>query len=161
MNTAELHKKASDHISELVSNVKDDQWGAATPCADWTVKDLLNHVTYENVWVKPLVSGQTIDEVGDKFEGDLLGADPKSAWLAAASESEAAFAEPGALDRTVKLSRGDTPGSDYAAEVFMDLLIHSWDLARGLGVDEHLDPELVEACYKILEPQAEAWRSGG
>lgn len=161
MNTAELHKRANQAVSQLVATIKDDQWTAPTPCTDWTVRDLLNHLTYENLWVAPLMDGKTVTEVGNKFEGDLLGDDPKAAWNLAAEQSQASFAQPGALERTVQLSRGTTPAADYAAEVFMDLLIHSWDLARGIGGNHQLDPELVEACYKILKPQAEAWRSGG
>ena len=47
----------------------------------------------------------------------------------------------GAMDRTTHLSYGDVPGRDYVFEVFTDLTIHGWDLARGIGADEQIDPD--------------------
>ena len=58
--------------------VGEDQWGAPTPCADWDVRELVNHVAGEDLWTAPLLEGSTIEEVGDRFDGDLLGDDPIS-----------------------------------------------------------------------------------
>jgi uncharacterized protein (TIGR03086 family) len=56
------------------------------------------------------------------------------------------------MDRTVHLSFGDFPGREYAMQLFADHLIHAWDLARAIGVDERLDPELVGACTTWFTP---------
>jgi uncharacterized protein (TIGR03086 family) len=98
----------------------------------------------------PLLSGQTISDVGDRLDGDLLGADPVAAWTNAVQEAVAAVAQPGALETVVHLSYGDTPAADYVAEVAADLTVHAWDLARGIGAGEQLDPALVQWIY----PQA-------
>jgi uncharacterized protein (TIGR03086 family) len=121
----------------------------------------VNHLVNENKWVAPLLAGQTIDDVGDEFDGDLLGADPKKAWESAAQESVGAVEQDGVEERTVHVSFGDIPGRDYISQVLSDHVIHSWDLARGIGVDDGLDAELVDFVYGYLEPQAEAWRSAG
>jgi uncharacterized protein (TIGR03086 family) len=65
------------------------------------------------------------------------------------------------MDRTVHLSFGDFPGREYAMQLFADHLIHAWDLARAIGVDERLDPELVGACTAWFTAMEEAYRSAG
>ena len=66
-------------------------------CPAGTCAELVHHVVEEERWAPPLLAGQTIEQVGDRFAGDLLGADPVAAGAAAAAEAEAAVAEPGAL----------------------------------------------------------------
>ena len=58
----------------------------------WTVRDLANHVTNENLWTVPLIKGSTMDEVGDRFDGDVLGDDPIGSALAAARAAVTAMA---------------------------------------------------------------------
>ena len=103
----------------------------------------------------PLLEGLTIGQAGDRFEGDLMG-DDASAWpgLLASSieEAHAAVAQPGALDRTVHLSFGDTSGHEYVVQLTADLAIHAWDLARATGQDDTLDL----GAAALLLPWAEA-----
>jgi uncharacterized protein (TIGR03086 family) len=158
---SDLYRRAVDMFGGLVHQVPDDGWKASTPCSDWDVHTLINHLVNEDKWVAPLLAGKTIEEVGDAFDGDLLGADPKKAWEQAAQESVTAVAQDGVEERTVHVSFGEIPGRDYISQVLSDHVIHSWDLARGIGVDDSLDPELVEFVHTYLEPQAEAWRGAG
>ena len=157
----DLYRRAVDEFGKRVHAVGDDQWHDSTPCTDWDVHTLVNHLVYEDKWVTPLLEEKTIAEVGDAFEGDLLGADPKKAWEQAAQESLSAVEQEGVDERTVHLSFGDFSGRDYISQVLTDHVIHSWDLARGIGADDKLDPELVDFAYEFLKPQAEAWRSAG
>jgi hypothetical protein len=53
------------------------------------------------------------------------------------------------------------PGSVYAGHRFLDVLVHGWDLAVATGQDYALDPELMQACQQIIEPQLDAFRSAG
>src|SRR3712207_9183954 len=87
----------------VLRRVRTDQWTAATPCVEWDVRTLVNHVVGEDRWVPPLLAGLTIAEVGDTLAGDLLGEDPQSAWDRARHDAERAV---GAVpdDRTVALS---------------------------------------------------------
>lgn len=137
------------------------QWGQPTPCADWDVRQLVNHVAGENAWAVPLLGGATIAEVGDRFDGDLLGDDPVRTWRQLAEAAVAAAGEDGVLERTVHVSFGDIPGREYLSQVTVDHVVHGWDLARAVGGDEQLDAGLVDFAYAYLEPQAEAWRSAG
>jgi uncharacterized protein (TIGR03086 family) len=125
------------------------------------VRALVNHLVNEGRWAPPLLGGATIAEVGDRFDGDVLGDDPHAAWEAAAEECVAAAGQHGATERTVHLSFGDFPGEFYLSQLLADHVIHAWDLARAVGADESLDPELVEWVHAFLAPQADAWRAAG
>src|SRR3954452_3750863 len=110
----DLYGRALDAFDEKVHAIRDDQWANATPCSEWDVRALVNHVAGETMWAPPLLEGRTIEQVGDRFDGDVLGADPQSSWAGAAESARAAMTSPGAMDRTVHLSYGDSSANDYA-----------------------------------------------
>src|SRR5437867_10986362 len=133
METSALFDRASNEFGEKVAAVKDDQWGDSTPCTEWDVRALVNHLTSEVAWIPPLLAGKTIAEVGDALAGDLLGDDAKASWSMRADAAAAAVREPGALDGTVRISRGDVPGGGAVFEVLAELALRGWALARGVG----------------------------
>ena len=161
MNVVDLHQRACDRFGQQVRAVPGDRWHATTPCADWDVRTLVNHVVAEDLWTPPLLAGATIAEIGDRFDGDVLGADPVAAYARAAADATAAAHTDGVLQRTVHLSYGDAPAEEYLWQMFADHLIHGWDLARAIGADAHLDEDLVEACERWFRGYEEAYRSGG
>jgi uncharacterized protein (TIGR03086 family) len=156
---AALHRRAVGEFDARVRAVGDDQWELPTPCSDWNVRQLVNHLVYEDRWTVPLMEGTALAEVGDRYEGDLLGDEPRKAWAESSAEAVAAVQADGALERTVDLSSGPTPATEYVSQLFADHLIHAWDLARAVGADDRLDPELVEACaawFAAMEPHYRA-----
>jgi uncharacterized protein (TIGR03086 family) len=156
-----LFRRAADGFGVRVHQIADGQWHNDTPCTDWDVRVLVNHVTVEQLWVPPLTGGSTIADVGDTLDGDQLGDDPVAAWDAAVAASAAAFGAPAVLAGSVLLSAGDKPTEEYCWEMTTDALIHSWDLARGIDADEALDPELVELVYERTLPIAEHLQETG
>ncbi|MFI6686712.1 TIGR03086 family metal-binding protein [Streptomyces sp. NPDC050485] len=149
------HADALDLFGSRVHQVRQDQWGAPTPCTEWTVRDLVNHLVAEQLWVPPLVSEQrTIADVGDAFDGDVLGEDPVGAWDGAAEGARAAFKVRGAMDRTVQLSYGRTLGAAYCAQMITDAVVHAWDLSRAIGADEQLPDALVDFAAREVAPYA-------
>jgi uncharacterized protein (TIGR03086 family) len=156
-----LYRRASDWFGTVVHTVAAGQWHEPTPCAGWDVRALVNHVVGENRWAVPLFAGKTIADVGDGLDGDLLGEDPVQAWIDSAAEACDAVDRPGAMTATVHLSFGDFSGEDYANQLFADLLVHGWDLARAIGAAEHLDPELVEACSLWFASWEDGYRHAG
>ena len=156
-----LFERAVHEFDRRVSAIDDDQWDSTTPCPDWSVRDLVNHVVNEDLWIVPLLDGKTIEEVGDAFDGDLLGDAPKTAWARAARGALQAVQRDGAMEITAHLSFGDVPGREYVTQVLTDHVIHAWDLSRGIGADDELDTELVAFVSDFLEPQIEMWRQGG
>lgn len=144
-----LHREAVALFGSHVHAVRPGQWDLPTPCAEWTVRDLVNHLAVEQLWVPPLVEqGRTIAEVGDAFDGDVLGEDPADVWETVRAAAEAAFAAPGALEGTVDLSYGRTPAAAYCSQLTADAVVHSWDLARAIGAAERLPDALVDAASR-------------
>ncbi|MFF3002789.1 TIGR03086 family metal-binding protein [Kitasatospora sp. NPDC057940] len=131
-------------FGERVRLITPRQWDAPTPCADWSVRELVNHLTSEQLWIPELLMGATISEVGGRFDGDVLGDDPVTTWTEAADAARDAFAVPGATELTVHLSFGDVSGQYYLDQLTTDLVIHSWDLAEAVGRHTRLPAELVD-----------------
>jgi uncharacterized protein (TIGR03086 family) len=156
-----LFQRAADGFGQRVHSIGEGQWHQPTACTEWDVRMLVNHVAVEQLWVPPLVDGKSVSDVGDSLDGDQLGDDPVAAWDAAVKSSSASFGAPGVLDGTVSLSRGPMPTADYCWEMTADALVHSWDLARGIGGDETLDAELVAAVYERMLPHVQMLEESG
>jgi uncharacterized protein (TIGR03086 family) len=157
----EVHARALASARRWVAGVKDSQWSDSSDCEDWTVRELVNHVVTGNYWAAELIAGKTIDEVGTRLDGDILGDDVVAAWDASAAAADAAFRAPGAMEAPCAVSYGPVPGSVYCGHRFLDVLVHGWDVATSTGQDTALDPELVEALFEVLEPQIEGLQASG
>ncbi len=156
----ELFPQAVGEFDRRVDAIADGQWGDDTPCTEWTVRDLVNHVTYEDLWVPELLAGKTLEEVGDRFDDDLLGEDPERAWQQARHGALKAVSA-GSMDRPVHTSMGQMPARDYLSQLFSDHLVHAWDVARGIGSDDGLDQELVRTCDGMMRPFESMMRASG
>jgi uncharacterized protein (TIGR03086 family) len=156
----DLHRRAAEGFGRRMETVRPEQWGLPTPCAGWDVRALVNHVVSGNRWTPELLAGHSISDVGERLEGDLLGGDPVRAWTDSAAASIAA-ARNSDLTEPVHLSFGPEPATEYLTQVFADLLIHTWDLARAVGADDTLEPDLVTACARWFAGVADLCRQGG
>jgi uncharacterized protein (TIGR03086 family) len=154
------YRRSVEFWKGTVSEVSDD-WSKPTPCADWDVRALVNHVVSEDRWTRPLVEGRTIADVGNAFDGDLLGENPKGSAGAAAAEALTAVAERLPASGKVHLSYGEEDIEEYIRQLVADHLIHGWDLAVAIGQNRNLDPELVEEVAEWFRDREEIYRSGG
>jgi uncharacterized protein (TIGR03086 family) len=154
----ELLRHAATRFDQLVAEIREPQWNDPTPCPGWTVRTLVNHVAVEDLWAAELFAGRTIGEVGDRFDGDQLGAVPLDRWHEALRGGLDAA---GAMTDTVHLSFGDVPGSEYAMQLFADHLVHGWDLAVALGRPAALDPDDAAAALAWFAEREDAYRAAG
>ena len=143
MDLNTLYHRTVETWVDRVNAVGPDAWEWPTPCREWTVRDLVNHVTGEDLWTVPLLGGATLEEVGDRFDGDLLGEDPIGTALAAAMGATTAVAERLPDGGTVHLSYGQERAAEYVHQLAADHLVHAWDLAVATSGDPRLDPHLV------------------
>ncbi len=158
---------AQHAFTARVHAVAEDQWQLDTPDTEWSVADLVGHVIEEHRWAAPLLHGQDLETAGRIVEGSRslpvdggVGANLAEEWDEAATESADAFSADGALDRTVALSRGDTPVRQYIAELIFDLVVHGWDLGTAIGFAEPLPADIVEAVYEEAKKFGDLSSSG-
>lgn len=161
MELLQAHHRAMTEFDARVRAVGDDQWGASTPCTDWSVHDLVNHLVNEQLWTPELLAGARLEDVGDRFDGDQLGDDPVLSWDAAAGAARTAWLKQGATTGEVFVTGGVIPAEDYGWQMTMDLTVHAWDLARGIDADDTLDPDLVEVVHQVFAPQIPAMQGIG
>ncbi|NJC69784.1 TIGR03086 family protein [Planosporangium thailandense] len=142
---------------QVIGAIRRDQFDDPTPCTDWSVRQLINHLVTANLtFVSILTGGPRPDP-----ERDHLGGDPLAAFRAATLEARAAFVVEGALDRTYPTPFGQRPGPLLLTMRVVDTTVHAWDLAKATGQSTDLDPELAEVALSALRAALPADRSGG
>lgn len=131
---------------ELVAGVGADQWTAATPCSEWTVRDLVNHIVGGNRLFAEILHGDT--EALARRQGllgrDHLGDDPVSAYRSSADELLEAFRQPGVLQQMFTVPVGTVPGVAALQLRLVESFVHGWDLARATGQPVNFPADLVE-----------------
>jgi uncharacterized protein (TIGR03086 family) len=139
--------------SRVVENIGPAQLDNPSPCDEWTVRDVLNHITGGATMFGLCVrDGNVPDEkLGALMTGDNLGTDYKGAWTRAAADAEASFAIPGAMDKIVKLPFGEMPAGMALNIAIFDVLTHAWDMAKATGQSTDFDPKVSAAAYAIAQ----------
>lgn len=160
VDVREIYATASAGFAATVHTIG-DRWDEPTVLPGWNVRTLVNHLVNEELWTPPLFSGATIEEIGSRFDGDLLGADPAATFDAAEAAALAAVQAPGAVEGVVHLSFGDHPGFEYAMQLSADHLVHTWDLARAIGAVETLDAAAVAAVLDWFGDTESLYREMG
>ncbi len=161
MDVATLHRRTIAAWGDRVASVGAGSWDAPTPCEMWSVRDLVAHVVGEELWAVPLLAGGTIAEVGDRFDGDLLGDDPASSAHASAEAAVRSVNDAVPRGVTVHLSYGDESVEEYVRQLAADHLVHGWDLAVATGGETRLDPELVAEVAAWFGAREELYRGAG
>jgi uncharacterized protein (TIGR03086 family) len=140
-------QRACASTERFVDRVTPADYELATPCAEWTVRDLLNHL------VATLALGQALLAdtppaaglaPGQLPNADMVGDDPATVYRLGV-ESLLGAAGGDALDRVHPTPLGDMPGGVLGGFTTLDILVHGWDLAKATGQAAALDPELAES----------------
>ncbi len=169
MEQPQVFVAANHTLQAVVAQIKDDQWDVNVP-ADFqvfrpgaiTLRKIINNHAYDDAWVPDILAGKTMDEAGKtKFDGDLLGKDPKAAYDSGAEKASAAAEALTDLDRTTHLQYGDYPAREYLWHITLFRTFRAYDIARVIGADTTLPEDLVQATWKYMEVNAEMLRSFG
>ena len=135
-------------LGGVVGNISADQLDQPTPCADFTVRGVLEHMIGGATAFAAAYRGET------PHEPDL--SEPLTGFLAALQDLDASMHAPGALDRTVAAPFGELPGETFARFVVLDGLVHGWDMATATGQPYEPSDELVAAAdgfaRQVLDP---------
>jgi uncharacterized protein (TIGR03086 family) len=153
--TAERYQRVAAGFSARLTNVAGAQWSAVTPCADWTARDLAAHVIGTQRRVITRLSDASVDEV--QSDGDL-----PAQWNEASREITDALLDPSRAAVIVGGMFGEQSFESLVGRmVCTDILVHTWDLARATGQDEHLDPKAVSMAAEFLLSIDDAIRAPG
>jgi uncharacterized protein (TIGR03086 family) len=137
-------RSANTAFEQRLRRVGADDWSLPTPCSEWDVRALVNHVIGGNRRYVMLLRGASAESVDRTRTEDHLGSDPVAAFATTARELVDVFGEDEALARVAHHPIGDRTGAELLAMRVLDVTVHAWDLARALGVEDVLDPEAVE-----------------
>lgn len=139
-----LYRAATDRAVAVVEAVRPEQLGSPTPCTEWTVQHLIDHLVDGTVYLLSALDGR---EAEPRVQATV------AEYRRGIADVLVALAVPEAMKRTCTSPLGfEWPMPQAVAGTFMDVLIHTWDLARATGQDEKLDPALVNACSAMFLP---------
>jgi len=153
MNGAEALEISGRGFRHRLVEVEGDDWARATPCDDWSVRDLVNHVVGGNFRYVMILAGEPAEAVVRTREHDWLGSDPLASFDDALARVTESFSVPGILAAAVHHPK---LGTVTAAQLQLlranELTVHSWDLARAIDSDDRLDERVVSWLLEGLEP---------
>jgi uncharacterized protein (TIGR03086 family) len=141
---------AFDAVAGLIGNIRADQWSAPTPCTDWTVRQVVNHLIGMNRVFAALLANEPPPP---RPSEDHVEDDPLGAYRASAAALQAAFGRPGVLERTYHGPLGTATGAERLRIRLYDLLAHGWDLAQATGQPVVLPDDLAEQSLAFAQTQ--------
>ena len=154
-----MYNRALETTTSLARGLTSEQLAAQTPCTEWTVRDVLNHLTENSTGAVGSLSGQQ-----NVSAPELGGDDPAAAFERIGREVGAVLAEPGALEKTYDMPWGETPGQMLLALILADTVIHGWDIAAATGQPYEVDDDIAQTVYgmttSMLEPNGQMPRGG-
>ncbi|GAC1535756.1 MAG: TIGR03086 family metal-binding protein [Acidimicrobiales bacterium] len=161
MDTNDALERSRIEFEQRLFLVKADDWTRSTPCDEWDVRALVNHVIGGCRRYTALLHGASADDFRNLPPTEYIGEEATRAFGVSADEMIAAFNEPGSLDRIVHHPMGDRPGQVLAVMRVTDFVVHGWDLARAIGADETIDVQLAEWVWPPLDAMSLALSQSG
>jgi len=152
MDLLEPLSQTFDHTTKILAGVGPDQLDRPTPCTDFDVRGVLEH----------MIGGATMFAAAYRGEAPAAPdtSDPLAAFGPALGDLAAAITAPGALDRTVATPFGDVDGETFARFVVLDGLVHGWDLATATVQPYDPPAALVDAADDFARQTLEPLRDG-
>jgi uncharacterized protein (TIGR03086 family) len=141
--------RAGEAVGDLISEIRPEQWNAPTPCTEWNVRDVVDHLVGMDLVFAALIEGGPMPERG----ADRLGDDPAGAFRASSTSLQAVFSGPGVLERSYRGPLGSATGTERLQIRLYDLLAHGWDLAQATGIPVRVPEDLAERALSFVQVQ--------
>lgn len=146
MTTASLEEMSTQPLQHAIAvtrsvmeNIQSDQLDQPTPCDEWNVGQVINHIIGAQEFFRAGVAGEQPSQDDTNWaEGDYL-----AAYDTACDKMLSAYGEEGALQRMLELPFGTMPGAALMGMAVNDTFTHGWDLAKATGQSTDLAPELA------------------
>lgn len=166
MRQKELFLQSDAALRSVIDRIRPEQLALPAP-AGWsraespTLRDILAYHAFDEAWVPDVLAGRTIDEVGDSHSGELLGDDPIAGYDRLNDLATAAVMASDDPEATAHLSYGDFTMGEALEHMSIYRAFQAWSIAKFIGLDYSLPPDLVEGLWERVMPNVETWRSIG
>jgi uncharacterized protein (TIGR03086 family) len=158
MNSHDEMASAIAELSRVVTGVRADQLGDPTPCPDWDVRALLNHII---VWTAYNAEQRAYGGgVGEEVMNKDFAAEPDFAedYAVQAAKAVAAWSDPAAWARELNVMGTATPASDVAELLIAEAALHGWDLAVATGQRYRCDDATAAVVLRAVQANADLYR---
>jgi uncharacterized protein (TIGR03086 family) len=146
-------QRAVDGANGVVGSVRADELTKPTPCTDWDVKALVDHMARVLATFTAAIEGAEQPPEA----ADLLGGDLAASYARISQRAVDAWQIPGALERTVTIPLGEMPATVAINVMIADQLLHTWDLGKAVGrphtMDEDLSAAVLAVMQQMLKPE--------
>lgn len=149
-NVLANYRRSLAGFDEVIAHISDDAWDRPSRCSEWTVRDVVGHVTWGQRYVHAMATGTQLESgigaPGSPNAGDAVGDRPLEQW-AEARDQALAVLDGEALSRVVEIGGpfGTAPLQVFASALaLVDTPAHTWDAGAGAGLDVTLDPALLD-----------------
>jgi uncharacterized protein (TIGR03086 family) len=157
MDAIERIELATAEAQKAIDAITSDDMAKQTPCAEFDVKALLNHVIAGMAMLKTAATGGKATPP----EGNIVGDDPAAQYRSAREELMGVLREPGVFDKTWEMPFGAMPGKMMAGIAFMEHLTHAWDIRKATGQPTELPEGIVSECMGLVQPMDAMLRMPG
>ena len=154
---------ANHEFESRLRLVQSEQWSLPTPCPEWDIRGLVNHVLLGTRMSVQILDGMPREEVIAGLNDDLMpdGVDPVEAFVDYASQMVERFSGPGGLEGIVQHPAGEFPRSMFIGFRVTDGAAHAWDLATAASLDTTLNEDMVQFLWDDTYPKREMLSATG
>jgi hypothetical protein len=164
---AEIFYLSEYALEKVVKQIKTMQYAAIVPPEittrqpGATLRQIINYHVYDDAWVPDVLAGKTAQQVGDKYDGDLLGEHPAVSFSQMIQRAITAVKKIHDYEKIVHLQYGDYPAHEYLRHITIFRGFRAYDIAKFIGVDATLPDDLVQGLWDLITPDAEELRALG
>jgi len=156
-NYQEMAAAAAETV-RVVRGVRDDQLKDPSPCHDWDVRTLLNHII---LWTAYSAEQRAYGKsVAEELMNKDFAAEPGFAddYAAQVDKALTAWSDPKAWERELGVMGNAMPAADVAAMLIMEIVLHGWDLAQATGQEYHCPGNVAAVLLTTVQQQAGMFR---
>lgn len=159
-------REAAELAAGPLRAVRPDQLTAATPCADYDVRAVVDHLAWAAVLSQRSATRTPFEHDWSSLTpAPFLDGLPVEQWAAAVpaelDTAADAWADPAAWEGETMVGTTAMPASTVGPMMLAEFVLHGWDLARGIGAPYDVPADLGEAVLAAVEPLAQMGRDGG
>ncbi|NYJ03797.1 TIGR03086 family metal-binding protein [Petropleomorpha daqingensis] len=163
---APLVRTAAELAASAVAAIGPDRWSAPTPCADYDLKTLVDHLAWGAALSRSAAERTPLDRDWSKPEPPPYLAGLEPAQWAPAIEKELlaaadAWAAPGAWDGDTVMGTTSMPASVVGPMMLAEFAVHGWDVARSVGARYEVPDDVGSVVLAAVEGMAQMGRDGG